>query len=355
MMNTANNVCLTDADIVRLWDQAVGQGEEVALREHITNCASCRRRWEEHCRDADSVAQLLRDARSAPPAPTKECLSDEQVSQYVGGALTPEAAKAIDEHLATCRECAAMVRSARFFCWEAQQEAAKYESAPIAGTVLRLLGSSSSAQDALRSLRLGPPDRQFLFDQPVRLQGLMPKAQSAVRLAADTGQGLSEQTFHQDDPPMDINLMQFGRELRIEVSVPGTGSPYANCLAELRLLEGQQCRLSRIILIHGGQGRCIIEPSSAQHARPDNQNVKLAVQPLVTEAQLAAAGQAAFVPILERLVEHDDADVRNSVVEVLGMIKSPEALSVVRRACQDADPKVRSSAQAILDSAEGRG
>ena len=181
---------------------------------------------------------------------------------------------------------------------------------------------------------------------------MAPKADAARRLAAATGDGFSEQVFREDQPPFEIRLLQFGQELRVTASVTDRDSPYANCLAELRLLEGGDCRFSQIILIQDGQGRCLIQQAAIQHARPSDQPVRVAVQPLLTANQLTAVGNAVFVPILERLLTQDDVEIRRAAVRLLGEMRDPAAAGLLGRAAQDADDQVRALAQAALDGTE---
>jgi HEAT repeat protein len=125
-------------------------------------------------------------------------------------------------------------------------------------------------------------------------------------------------------------------------------SPYADCLAELRLLQDDRCVLTRVVLIREGLGRCVIDPSAIEQARPERQAVKLSVHPLLTASQLAAAGTPAFVPILEQLLDQDDVEIKQAALKMLALIGGPQATALLKRACGDASPPVRATAQEAL-------
>ncbi|MCX6071999.1 MAG: HEAT repeat domain-containing protein [Chloroflexi bacterium] len=344
-MSSKNNTCLSDSDLFRLWNRDVGEKEQATFQGHLASCQACRQRWEEYSADAQLVAETLRKSRAPSSIPVGSCLSEEQVADYVSGVTKIEETQSIDRHLKSCQCCAGLVRSARFFCWQAEHGELLQESPLAAGKLLELVkraGPSEPLRQALRIAQPGPPVR---FADPIRLACLVPKIDAAQRLAAATGEGLSEQVFRQDQPPFEVHLVQFGQELRATIRVGEAESPYADCLAEVRLVQDDRCVLSRIVLIQGGLGRCVIDPSSIEQARPESQAVQLVVQPLLTVGQLAAAGTAAFVPILEQLLGQDDVEIKQAALSMLVLIGGPQATALLKRACEDISPQVRAAAQ----------
>lgn len=347
-MNAENTPCLSDSDLVRFRNQDLSGPELTAFQKHLSSCPACSRRWEDYSKDADLVAETLRKPHPRSSAPIGPCLSDEQVAEYVGRVMSAKDTEAVERHLKGCRSCAAQVRSAQFFCWEAEHGGLIQESSVGPEKLLELVSRAGPSGSMRQALRAGQPGSPVLFTEPIRLACLASKVDAAQRLAAASGEGLSEQVFRQDQPPFEVHLVQFGQELHVTVQVGEVASPYTDCLAELRLLQDDRCVLTRIVLIREGLGRCVIDPSAIEQARPDRQAVKLAVQPLLTASQLAAAGTPAFVPILEQLLEQDNVEIQQAALKMLALIGGPQATDMLKRACGDASPSVRATAQKAL-------
>ena len=347
-MNAKNTLCLSDSDLVRLRNQDLSELELTAFQKHLSSCPTCSRRWEDYSKDADLVAETLRKPHPRSSVPVGPCLSDDQVAEYVSRVMAAKDTEAVERHLKGCRSCAAQVRSARFFCWEAEHGELIQESSAGPGKLLELVSRAGPSGSMRQALQAGQPGPSVLFTEPIRLACLAPKVDAAQRLAAASGEGLSEQVFRRDQPPFEVHLVQFGQELHVTVQVGEAASPYADCLAELRLLQDDRCMLTRIVLVREGLGRCVINPSAIEQARPDRQAVKLSVHPLLTASQLASAGTPAFVPILEQLLDQDDVEIKQAALKMLALIGGPQATALLKRACGDASPPVRATAQEAL-------
>jgi len=85
----------------------------------------------------------------------------------------------------------------------------------------------------------------------------------------------------------------------------------------------------------------VLEPEETTALRPEEGHLRIQLEPLLTLEQLAAAGAEAYVPILKRLLDHDDAPIRRHAVEVLARLLGPEARSLVEPLQRDPDEAVR--------------
>ena len=168
------------------------------------------------------------------------------------------------------------------------------------------------------------------------------------RLAAATGEGASEQTLTQEEPPFIFELFQFGDQVEITARPQEKGSPYENCLARLELCEDGNCVWSQVILVDKGEGQCVLEPDDTRRLRPQQKHLPIRLQPLVSLEQLASAGSSAFMPILRKLLKHKDPEIRYGTVQVVGRICGTEARSMIEPLAEDGDEKVRLAVKKLV-------
>lgn len=331
--------CISDADLARLWDSDVTPQRGQVLQQHIEGCPECRARWQQMSEGARHMESLLDAAWQA----SGNCLSDYVLAGFVGGSLDPSARQAAEKHLFDCERCRDAL--AQRFAGIYEQQGDAWWSTYVAHQIFQLLTLvPERVEELLGVLKIAagePPES----GQTVRL----PMFDRAGKLAASTGDGLSEQRFSQDDPPFEFHLVQFGRQLRIEIRAEGEDSCYATCPGKLEFLEGQICRYFRVVLIEKGQGQCLLEPDEAIAIPLGDRPPEMRFTPLVTLADLETVGAEAYRPILARLLREAEPSVRRAAVEVAARIYGPNVDSLVGHMTEDDDQEVRQAAERALN------
>lgn len=343
-MNTQK--CISDADFARLWEDDVTPQEKQALQQHIEICPDCRTRWQQMSAGAQHVETLLFE--TARKARMKgECSSDDLLAGFIDETLGPEKRYTVEDHLAKCSRCREAL--AEKFTDAYEKEGDTWWSQYVAHQILGLLVQVPDRIDRfLEDLNVTvalPVQTEAIIKLPM----LEPGHSEARCLAAATGEGYFVQTVRQDKPAFEFELVQFGEQVRISVRSLGDDSPYKNCLARLELFEGDLCRCSRIILIDKGEGECVLEPEEARGVRPQHENLAMKLVPIVTLDQLASAGSEAYMPILGKLLRHEEPKIRCATVEVIARICGPQAHSLIKPLADDEDETVRQAVKKALN------
>jgi len=341
-MNT--HICISDADLARLWDGDVTGQERQDLEQHLQSCPRCRARWEQMVAGARRLETLFGSRQMRK----QDCPSEELIAAYLADALSAVERQAIEGHLARCPSCSQMVAWAREVLIGYEREGPVWHDRFAARQVLRLVARVPEELDNLLQAVEGERPSTGAPTQIIKLPMVAQSAQTVQRLAAATGEGFAEQILRQDAPAFEFHLVQFGQQLRITARPIGEDSPYEDCLARLKILEGEACRLSQIILIEQGEGQCLLEPEQVRLLQPESKGLTIRLEPFVTLEQLAAAGSEAYVPILERLLKHDAPQIRRAAAEVLARICGPRACALIERMVDDEDGQVRATVRGIL-------
>jgi len=335
--------CLTDADLSRLWEDDLDADRRAALEQHLTTCPRCRARWDQLCEGARYAASAFRRAMAAPPG--GECPSRETLRAYLDHTLGADEAQDVDAHLTACPECSdrvAEILEARGP--EAEDAFRRY----LARRLLDLLVAVPEEADALAATLRSPPEAPTAATPDVRLPLAKPATGAALPLAAATGEGFSEQVLRQADPPFEIHLVQFGDQLRVTVRPLEAESPYRDCLARLVFLEGDTRRFARVVRVADGEGRCLLPPDQTHALRPEREHLAARLEPLVTLEDLAGTGPDAYLPILERLLRHQNPAIRRHTVEILSVVRGPAAGPIIQPLAEDPDDSVRAAVQKTL-------
>lgn len=95
--------CFTDDAVTELAMKKTA-GEPVGERDlaHLDACEGCRKAVEREMRTVRELARAMRTLRDQPPGP---CLSDNDLSEFVDGALDAADVERVEAHLARCGEC----------------------------------------------------------------------------------------------------------------------------------------------------------------------------------------------------------------------------------------------------------
>ena len=348
-MNKHN--CIPDADFARLCHGDITPDEKKAILEHVEVCAECRENWEQVSAGAQHMQRLMSEAGNKARAALK-CLSEDQISQYVARTLDPHRKQIAERHMATCSRCRDAVAAKYVQAYDREGNAwwNRYVEEEILG-LLSLL-PQAELNEIIDELEKAP-SQSDLAGQIIQLPILEPARGEAMRLAAATGKGFSTQTVRQDDPAFEIELVQFGEQLRISIRSLAEGPSQKECLARLNFLEQGHCRLSMVVLIEDGQGRCIVKPDEVRKLKLDKESLSLRVELVDTIAKLAEAGAEAYIPILEKLLRHEDPNIRRSAVAVTVRIRGPQARPLIEALSNDEDESVRSAVKKALDQLPG--
>jgi hypothetical protein len=276
----------------------------------------------------------------------EECLSDELLREYADRTLDPVKRGRADVHLAECQSCTDRLAEQLAEVYEREGDSwwSEYVGRQVLGVLVRVPEEIDGVREAL-----GYPDSvEVKSQQIITLPLLEPSEGVAERLAAATGEGLSEQRLHQDEPPFDFHLVAFGEQLRIGIRPTKKNSPYEECLGRLEVSEEGERRHSEYVLIDKGEGQIVLDPSKVRGLRPERERVTLKFVPVFTLSELAAAGTEAYKPIFVRLLGHEDPQIRRSAVVVVGRIYGPGAASLVRPLADDEDERVRSEVKKVI-------
>lgn len=343
-MNTQK--CISDADLARLWEGDVTPQEKQTLEQHIEICLDCGIRWQQMSAGAQHVETLL--FQTARKARMKgECLSDDLLAGFIDETLGPEKRYTVEDHLAKCSRCREAL--AEKFTDAYIKEGDTWWAQYVAHQILGLLVQVPDQIDRLLEDLNVTVALRVQSEAIIKVQMLEPAHSEARRLAAVTGEAFFVQTLRQEKPAFEFELVQFGEQVRISARSLGDDSPYKNCLARLELFEGDLCRSSRIILIDKGESECILEPEEARGVRPQQENLVMKLVPIVTLDQLASAGSDAYMPILGKLLRHEEPKIRCATVEVIARICGPQAQSLIKPLADDEDETVRQTAKKALN------
>ena len=342
-MNTQK--CLTDTDLGRLLDKDLTPQEQQTFQHHIDGCPACQARWQRISGGARHVEALLAKAASQARQ-SRACLSDEMLTGYAGDTLDAADRRMAEEHLFECPRCreALADRFTESFATDGDAMWSEY----VADQVLRLFAKIPERIDSLLEILEGTREQPPASPQTITLPLFEPADSEARRLAAATGEGLSEQVVRQLEPPFEIHLVQFGHQVRIGVRAMGEDSTYDNCLGRLELGETEAFEHSRVVLIDKGQGQCILDQADISALRPPNERPGVRFVPIVTLAELTAVGEKAYEPMLVQLLHHEDPKIRNPVIEVVARIYGPRARPMIMPLTEDKDESVRLTARKAL-------
>lgn len=309
-MNTQN--CISGADLVRLWDGAVTPRQEEAIRQHLEGCPQCRKRWEEISAGAHYMESIFRDGDASPG----EVVHTLQPADRTTGQITPEEEK----------------------WWK------RYVMHQVLTLLVRL---PEELEELLENLEV-TGSVSVESAHIIRLPVLEPAESDKHRLAAATGEGFAEQFLHQEDPPFDFHVVQFGRQLRIEVEYAGEDSADKDCLARLKIFEDNIPVLSRYLLVENSKAQLILAPQEVRSLRPQEKQLAFKLEPVRELAQLASAGSEAYMPILRRLLKHEDPEIRRGTVQVLARICGPKVAPLIAPLAGDQDESVRLAVQKAM-------
>jgi len=276
------------------------------------------------------------------------------MARYLDDRLDGTEKQEVEDHLSQCSQCREQVRSADQLAEAYGREGQKWWSQYVGHQVMTLVAKVPEAAEQLKAAIHAPTPFVKPSGTPVCLPLLEPSQRATQPLAADTGEGFSEQRIHQHQPPFEFHLVQVGDELHFSARTSNEDSPYENCLARLQLIEAGVTRLSRIILIEQGEGQCTIEPNEAATLRPGLEPLTIQLMPMLTLQQIEEAEAEAYRPILTKLLKHEDPPIRRYAAEVLVRIMGSSARPLVKPLAEDDDENVRKAVARALAQMDGQ-
>ena len=341
------HACLSDEDLGRLWEGDLPPEQRERFEQHLRTCSRCRGQWDQMVAGGKYVDSVL--TRAEQRSPKTSCPSEDVLSNYLTDALDPEQKQTVEDHLRECMDC----RDKTLTTWRLSEvhaeEGETWWAEYVGEQMLHFVAAVPEAFDEVLAACNAPAPSVIHLGPIIRLPAFEPAQLVRRRKAAATGEGFHEQVLHQDDPPFEFHIVQFGDQVKIKAIAEAPDSPYRDCLARLELMEGDRCRLSRVILVEKGQGECALGPDQTRAVRPDRTDMAVKLAPLVTLEQLGEAGGEAYVPILERYLRHDEPAIRRGAVEVLVRIGGPAARPLIEPLATDPDEEVRAAVRKGLD------
>jgi len=338
--------CLTDADMGRLWEGDMPTTERSNIELHLETCQHCRERWERISVGTRCLEAAFKTHGKSPPQ--KTCPSTDLLVGFLSDMLDEEEKRLVETHLSACEPCREVVSSARHWDQDYEWEDDQWWARFIGRQVLGLIAQVPDQVEELLSVVKADDVPIETPAEAISLSGLQPLKQAEQRLAAATGEGFSRQTLRQNQPPFEFQLVKFGDEVRITIHTLEKDSPYNDCLAKLAFYEGGVCKLSRVVLVDNGEGRCILDPPEVCTLRPDKEQLKLKLSPIKTLEEFANAGSEAYLPILKKLLRHNHSKIRRGTVQVLARLGGQEAVSLLKSQLDDKDETVRTEARKAL-------
>lgn len=337
-MNTKE--CISDADIGRLLEGDVTEQHRQTLQRHIEVCPDCKARWQQLSAGAQYVESMFKADQS-------NCLSEDLLTGFIDKTLNPEKRHTVEEHLAQCSRCRDSLAERVADSYTRQGD--KWWSEYVGCQILSLFAKiPEEINGLLEILKITVSESAVQTSQTIKLPILEPTEEQTMRLAAATGEGLFEQRLHQDNPPFDFHLVQFGQQLRIEIREAGEEPDYQNCLGRLEWFEADSLKYSQVVLIDKGQGRCTIQPEDVGRLHPKEHGLAIRLVPIITLADLTSMKTEAYRPILARLLRHAEPGIRKSVVEVVVRIYGPQARVLIEPLAEDEDEAVRLAVKMAL-------
>ncbi len=325
--------CLSEETIEALVAGLLDEADRCRALAHLRQCPACR----EAVGDTTLVWQALDPIFAAESR--DRCPSAEQLDRYLQGTLSGAEARQVQEHLATCVRCAADLQALR-----------APAPGPAATRVIPLLHATAKGHPAVQRWTRESVDRVFRLPEPVRLTSLAPGADRQQRLAAATGQGFTEQRLTADASPYELEIVQFGEEIRLTVSLTDPNVPAAEGIVRVVLAEGDEVRLERLIAIQEGRGGCVLTPDEVRRCAPQQEPLTARVERLDAWRMLRDAGTAAVAPAVVELLAHADAAVRRAAIALLTEAGAVQVLGAIAACQEDADPSVRAAAtRAVKD------
>lgn len=340
-----NQKCISDADLARLWEGDVTSQKKEVLQQHMEICSNCRTRWQQMSAGAKQVETMLFAAAKKANL-QRECLSDDLLTGFIDETLDSEKKLMVENHIAICSRCRDSLadRFTDAYAKEGNIWWSQYAAYQMLNLFLQIPGQINDLLEYL-NVEAAVVRSAVIIKLPV----LQPSDSEARRLAAATGEGFFAQTLRQDEPAFEFELVQFGEQVRITTRSLQEGSPYKNCLARLELYEKDLCRWSQVVLIDKGRGQCMLEPQQTRGLRPHQGNLSIKLTPIVTLKQLTLAGEEAYIPILSKLLRHDEPKIRRATVQVIVRIYGPGARSLIEPLANDEDETVRQAVKQALN------
>lgn len=334
--------CISEVDLARLCDGDLTPEHKRSLELHMDTCRKCKSRWERASSGALRLRLLLSSTHEAQPG--ANCPPDDALAGYISDSLGPDEQSSVEGHLATCARCRSQVDLTLDLSDSFERDGDEWWDRYVGQQILRLfadvpdeiIGELATAVQA--TLKASVPSGDVLslpVLQPVR---------GSARLAAGTAEGFAEQTLRQEYPSCEFRVTQFGEEVRIMARLLDEVSSSTHCLARLVLAEDGAVRLSRVIVIERGEGGCILKPGEIATVRPERSPLTLSLSPLVTLDDLTRAGAEAYIPVLERLLQHREPRIRRHAVEVVTRIAAPTVHRLIEPLAHDEDAEVRAAA-----------
>lgn len=300
------------------------------LAEHIRHCPRC----EEEIRKTQLVYKALGHLFATESR--EECPSGEKLADFSDGLLPAAEVDRISRHVKVCVYCAADL-------YYLQKQSHALPAAVLEATAT--LASKITIPPETWAQKAGGD--VYKFPEHVALAMFAPAEDRQKRLAAGTGKGFGKQLLADDKTPFQIEMVQFGSELRLTISLKEGSLEPSDGLVAVLLSEGKETYLAQVVRITEGKGSCSLSQALLEKL-PRRQPVYISIAPLDASKLWQGSGAALSADVLLPLLKDADASLRQAAVELLGEIGDPAATEAVAALKNDPDESVRNAATAAI-------
>ncbi len=338
--------CISDDDFKRLLHDTVTGRQRGRLLEHLKHCPICQKRWKQ-IRDGMESSEIFLYSEDES---ISLCPSEEIMLEYLDDTLDAEQRKTFEDHLKQCKNCKEHIELVRQAVQDFEQNGCEWWAQFIGEEVMFFAAQRPEIIETLRKVL--EFDNNIVISQtkqPIQLHVFRPRSIITECLVAGVGEGLEQQVMYQDEPRVKFQIVQFGHQVHIFANILDEQSSYKDCLAKVEILEGDVCKLSQIILIHEGKGKCVFSPSEVRAAQSETQYAYARLKPLVTLTQLASLESNAYKPFFIAMLENKEPVIRKHAIIVLMKLFGHEILEDIRPLINDQDEEVRVTAKKVIE------
>ena len=344
--------CLDDETMEALVTGFLDEPARAEAVAHVRQCPACR----ETLQQTLTVYRAL--DRVFAEETREDCPSGAELARYEAGELDVPEGQRIEAHLKTCVRCAADLHELQKTAPAspvAEQPGPDDRRFAVATEAIPVVCAAAVDEPSIAAWAEESVQMVYKFPEAVSLPCFVPQAQQQRRLAAGTGKGLRRQDLDTRDSPLQVELVQFGDEVRLTVGAGEEGSQYADSIVRLVLAEGEKVRLTRLIPLRNGRGSCVLSPEEVLACTPERRALVASVEVLDAQRMLRAAGKAAVVEALVGLLAHADPSVRRSAIDLLAESGATGRLDAIAALKTAPDETVRSAASRAWRRLSGSG
>ena len=305
---------------------------------HLRQCSRCRKTVRESLVLYRALGWLF-------ASETRDgCPSGQELADYDEGGLAAPARDRIQHHLKSCVRCAADLHELK----TAREEILASQPAPESRQTTRGIHPAAAVQPVQALLQRAVRE-VFQLLGTIEIACFAPRTPQLAVLRAATGSGFQSQTLTTGpDAPFELEMAQFGEEVRVTLRVRPGKPAYTDALVRLVFVEGETPKFSKIIAVAKGKGACVFNAEEVAVCRPQQQALAASVEILDVGRMLQSALEGGTIESLASLLADPDPAVRRALVGLLAWTGQPGAVDLIAPLHNDPNPSVRKAAAAAM-------